>query len=86
MIKQVYQTQQAKFKRPTLLLIKGGRLQIPKTMEVTSDRKEREDRSSETGPAMAMNLLFLISFSNATLSLRVVNAPPTGLLVGLEEE
>lgn len=27
------------------------------------------------GPAMAMNLLFLISFSNVTLSLRVVNAP-----------
>ena len=33
------------------------------------------DFSSEMGPAMAMNLLFLISFSKVTLSLMVVKAP-----------
>lgn len=38
----------------------------------TWERKERADGSSEMGPAMAMNLLFLISLSNVTLSLMVV--------------
>lgn len=33
------------------------------------------DCSSGMGPAMAMNLLFLISFSKMTLSLIVVKAP-----------
>nr|AFK37415.1 unknown [Lotus japonicus] len=33
------------------------------------------DLSSKMGPAMAMNLLFLISFSKETRSWIVVNAP-----------
>jgi len=39
------------------------------------------DLSSETEPAMAMNLLFFISFSKVTLSLIVVNAPELLLLL-----
>lgn len=39
------------------------------------------DLSSETEPAMAMNLLFLMSFSKVTLSLIVVNAPELLLLL-----
>lgn len=35
----------------------------------------------EMGPAMAMNLLFLISFSNVTVSLIVVKAPALLLLL-----
>lgn len=45
----------------------------------TRERKERAERSSEMGPAMAMNLLFLISLSNVTLSLMVVYAPAPAL-------
>ena len=45
-------------------------------MKLTSERKEKAERSSEIGAAMAMNLLFLISLSKETLSLSVVNAPP----------
>lgn len=39
------------------------------------------DLSSETEPAMAMNLLFLMSFSKVILSLIVVNAPELLLLL-----
>lgn len=45
-------------------------------IELTSERKEKAERSSEIGAAMAMNLDFLISLSKETLSLSVVNAPP----------
>lgn len=45
-------------------------------VKLTSARKEKAERSSEIGAAMAMNLLFLISLSKETLSLSVVNAPP----------
>lgn len=41
----------------------------------TWERKDMADFSSEMGPAMAMNLLFLISFSKVTLSWIVVKAP-----------
>jgi hypothetical protein len=47
----------------------------------TWERKERADGSSEMGPAMAMNLLFLISLWNVTLSLMVVYAPALLLLL-----
>lgn len=55
-------------------------------MLITSERKVKAERSSETGPAIAMNLLFLISFSNVILSFRDVNSLPPRLLLGLEEE
>ena len=47
----------------------------------TWERKDMADFSSEMGPAMAMNLLFLISFSKVTLSWIVLNAAPEELLV-----
>ena len=49
----------------------------------TWERKEKADCSSEIGPAMAMNLLFFISFSKLTLSLIVVNAPALLLLLAV---
>ncbi|MCI82107.1 hypothetical protein A2U01_0103381 [Trifolium medium] len=39
------------------------------------------DLSSETEPAMAMNLLFLMSFSKVILSLIVMNSPEFLLLL-----
>lgn len=49
----------------------------------TWERKEKADCSSDIGPAMAMNLLFFISFSKLTLSLMVVNAPAPLLLLAV---
>lgn len=53
-------------------------------LELTSARKEKAERSSEIGAAMAMNLLFLISLSNVTLSFSVVKAPPPEAAVTID--
>lgn len=65
---------------------KTQKIKLRGCSQFTSERKEKAERSSEIDPAIAMNLLFLISLSHVTLSLRVVNAPPPELLPGVEEE
>jgi hypothetical protein len=63
------------------LLTIGGKGEKGEDRMKTWERKEKADGSSEMGPAIAMNLLFLISLSNVTLSLMVVYAPALLLLL-----
>lgn len=50
---------------------------------LTSERKEKADSSSEMGAAMAMNLLFFISFSKLTLSAMLLYSPWLVLLLAV---